>query len=61
MAFITMNQYATEPRVTADHPDFVDVHFGKDHRIGLSRDEASKMADDLLAAVRAMDAQREAA
>lgn len=57
MAFITTSQFATEARVTADSADFVDIRFGKDHRVGLKRDEAVTLANDLLDAVRAMDAR----
>jgi len=61
MAFITMSQFATEPRVTTDSPDFVDIRFGKDHRVGLTPDEAVTLANDLLAAVEAVKSQQVAA
>lgn len=60
MAFITMNQYATEPTVLAAG-EYVDILFSKDHRVGLTPDEAVTLANDLLEAAEAAKSQQVAA
>jgi hypothetical protein len=58
MAFITMTEYATDPRVTAASVEYVSIYFGEYHRVAVTLGEAVRLANDLLTAVESMGSQQ---